>query len=102
MPSEELVIHGAREHNLKDVTVRLPRYSLVCITGLSGSGKSSLLGAYLQPRLAVPQSGPKTKLITVRSYTDPLAAMKQALLPLWKKPPDDYETLSPLDALRTE
>src|SRR5438874_7315648 len=42
MPSEELVIHGVREHNLKDVTVRLPRYSLVCITGLSGSGKSSL------------------------------------------------------------
>jgi excinuclease ABC subunit A len=42
MPSEELVVHGAREHNLKDVTVRLPRNRLVCITGLSGSGKSSL------------------------------------------------------------
>ena len=42
MASEELVVHGAREHNLKDVTVRLPRNKLVCITGLSGSGKSSL------------------------------------------------------------
>ena len=42
MPSEELVVHGAREHNLKDVTVRLPRNALVCVTGLSGSGKSSL------------------------------------------------------------
>src|SRR6185437_16906586 len=40
--NDEIVIHGAREHNLKDVTVRLPRGRLVCITGLSGSGKSSL------------------------------------------------------------
>src|ERR1700693_3225449 len=42
MTQEELVVHGAREHNLKNITVRLPRNSLVCITGLSGSGKSSL------------------------------------------------------------
>src|ERR1041384_1802762 len=42
MAAEELVVHGAREHNLKDVTVRLPRNALICITGLSGSGKSSL------------------------------------------------------------
>jgi excinuclease ABC subunit A len=42
MAQDELVVHGAREHNLKDVTVRLPRNKLVCITGLSGSGKSSL------------------------------------------------------------
>ena len=37
-----IVVTGAREHNLKDVTVALPRDSLVVITGLSGSGKSSL------------------------------------------------------------
>ena len=37
-----IVVAGAREHNLKDVTVELPRDSLVVITGLSGSGKSSL------------------------------------------------------------
>jgi excinuclease ABC subunit A len=37
-----IVVSGAREHNLKDVTVSLPRDSLVVITGLSGSGKSSL------------------------------------------------------------
>ncbi|MDX6593795.1 MAG: excinuclease subunit [Gaiellales bacterium] len=42
MPSDEIVIRGAREHNLKDVTVSLPRDRLVVITGLSGSGKSSL------------------------------------------------------------
>jgi excinuclease ABC subunit A len=40
--SDWITIRGAREHNLKDVTVRLPRERLVCITGLSGSGKSSL------------------------------------------------------------
>jgi excinuclease ABC subunit A len=39
---KELVVSGAREHNLKDVTVALPRDSLTVITGLSGSGKSSL------------------------------------------------------------
>ena len=38
----QLVVSGAREHNLKDVTVAIPRGSLTVITGLSGSGKSSL------------------------------------------------------------
>src|SRR6185312_4492837 len=41
-PSDQLVVSGAREHNLKDVTVATPRNALVVITGLSGSGKSSL------------------------------------------------------------
>ncbi|MGH2872849.1 MAG: excinuclease ABC subunit UvrA, partial [Solirubrobacteraceae bacterium] len=39
---DRLVVSGAREHNLKDVTVTIPRDSLTVITGLSGSGKSSL------------------------------------------------------------
>ncbi|TML97617.1 MAG: excinuclease ABC subunit UvrA, partial [Actinobacteria bacterium] len=39
---DQLVVSGAREHNLKDVTVAIPRGSLTVITGLSGSGKSSL------------------------------------------------------------
>src|SRR5213083_2050263 len=38
----QIVVSGAREHNLKDVTVSMPRDALVVITGLSGSGKSSL------------------------------------------------------------
>ena len=42
MPQEKLVVRGAREHNLKNITVELPRDRLVVITGLSGSGKSSL------------------------------------------------------------
>ncbi|MGD8729093.1 MAG: hypothetical protein PVF90_05285, partial [Gemmatimonadota bacterium] len=39
---EKVVVRGAREHNLKNVHVELPREQLVVITGLSGSGKSSL------------------------------------------------------------
>ena len=39
---DQIVVSGAREHNLKDVTVSMPRDALVVITGLSGSGKSSL------------------------------------------------------------
>ena len=42
MGTERLVIHGAREHNLKNVTLDLPRDELIVFTGLSGSGKSSL------------------------------------------------------------
>jgi excinuclease ABC subunit A len=40
--ADEIVVSGAREHNLKDLHIRLPRNALVVITGLSGSGKSSL------------------------------------------------------------
>jgi excinuclease ABC subunit A len=39
---DQLIVSGAREHNLKDITVAIPRGSLTVITGLSGSGKSSL------------------------------------------------------------
>jgi excinuclease ABC subunit A len=42
IPSGEIVVSGAREHNLRDLHLRLPRNSLIVITGLSGSGKSSL------------------------------------------------------------
>jgi excinuclease ABC subunit A len=40
--TDTLVIHGAREHNLKNITLELPRNALIVFTGLSGSGKSSL------------------------------------------------------------
>ena len=42
MPLENIVVQGAREHNLKDVSVTIPRNNLVVMTGVSGSGKSSL------------------------------------------------------------
>ena len=46
-----LILEGAREHNLKDVTVELPLQRLVCVTGVSGSGKSSLIQDVLAPAL---------------------------------------------------
>ena len=42
MTTDRLIIRGAREHNLKDVSLDLPRNALIVFTGLSGSGKSSL------------------------------------------------------------
>ena len=42
MPQDKIIIRGAREHNLKNIDVTIPRDKLVVITGLSGSGKSSL------------------------------------------------------------
>ena len=42
MSTDKIVIKGAREHNLKNVDVTIPRDKLIVMTGLSGSGKSSL------------------------------------------------------------
>jgi excinuclease ABC subunit A len=42
MPASDIIVKGAREHNLQDVSLVLPRNKLICLTGVSGSGKSSL------------------------------------------------------------
>jgi len=42
MGQDRIIVRGAREHNLKNIDVEIPRDKLVVITGLSGSGKSSL------------------------------------------------------------
>src|ERR1700686_1964063 len=83
MSQEELVVHGAREHNLKDITVRLPRNSLVCITGLSGSGKSSLAfdTIYAEGK---------------RRYVESLSAYARQFLQMMEKPDvDSIDGLSP-------
>src|SRR4051794_7676027 len=83
MPSDELVIHGAREHNLKDIDVRLPRNKLVTITGLSGSGKSSLAfdTIYAEGQ---------------RRYVESLSAYARQFLQMMEKPDvDSIEGLSP-------
>ena len=45
--ADQLVIRGAREHNLKDISLDLPRDSLIVFTGLSGSGKSTIANALM-------------------------------------------------------
>ena len=83
MTAEELVVHGAREHNLKDVTVRIPRRALVCITGLSGSGKSSLAfdTIYAEGQ---------------RRYVESLSAYARQFLQMMEKPDvDSIDGLSP-------
>ena len=83
MAADELVVRGARAHNLKDITVRLPRNRLICITGLSGSGKSSLAfdTIYAEGQ---------------RRYVESLSAYARQFLQMMEKPDvDSIEGLSP-------
>jgi excinuclease ABC subunit A len=83
MAQESLVVHGAREHNLKDITVRLPRNALICVTGLSGSGKSSLAfdTIYAEGQ---------------RRYVESLSAYARQFLQMMEKPDvDSIDGLSP-------
>ena len=80
---EELVIRGAREHNLRAIDVRIPRNKLVVITGLSGSGKSSLAfdTIYAEGQ---------------RRYVESLSAYARQFLEQMSKPDvDSIEGLSP-------
>ncbi len=82
-PGERLVVRGAREHNLRDIDVVLPRERLVVITGLSGSGKSSLAfdTIYAEGQ---------------RRYVESLSAYARQFLGLMEKPDvDAIEGLSP-------
>lgn len=81
--SNEIVISGAREHNLKDISLRLPRDQFIVITGLSGSGKSSLAfdTIYAEGQ---------------RRYVESLSAYARQFLGQMNKPDvDSIEGLSP-------
>ena len=81
--SDRIVISGAREHNLKDIDLELPRDALIVITGLSGSGKSSLAFDTIYAE------GP-------RRYVESLSAYARQFLGLMEKPDvDSIEGLSP-------
>jgi excinuclease ABC subunit A len=81
--TDSLVIHGAREHNLKNVTLELPRDKLIVFTGLSGSGKSSLAFDTLYAE-------------GQRRYVESLSAYARQFLGQMEKPDVDFiEGLSP-------
>src|SRR5690242_20506495 len=81
--TEQLIIRGAREHNLKDVSLDLPRDSLIVFTGLSGSGKSSLA---FDTIFAEGQ----------RRYVESLSAYARQFLEMMQKPDvDQIDGLSP-------
>ncbi|NOZ64192.1 MAG: excinuclease ABC subunit UvrA [Caldiserica bacterium] len=84
---EKIVIRGAREHNLKNINLEIPRNKLVVITGLSGSGKSSLAfdTIYAEGQ---------------RRYVESLSAYARQFLEQMEKPDVDYiEGLSPAIAI---
>ena len=83
MPEERLIVRGAREHNLKNIDIAIPRDRLTVITGLSGSGKSSLAfdTIYAEGQ---------------RRYVESLSAYARQFLGLMEKPDvDAIEGLSP-------
>ena len=83
MPEERLIVRGAREHNLQNIDVEIPRDRLTVITGLSGSGKSSLAfdTIYAEGQ---------------RRYVESLSAYARQFLGLMEKPDvDAIEGLSP-------
>jgi len=83
MSQDWIIVAGAREHNLKNVTVRIPRNQFTVITGLSGSGKSSLAFDTLYAE-------------GQRKYVESLSAYARQFLEQMQKPDVDYiEGLSP-------
>ena len=87
MPAQTIKISGARQHNLKDLHVEIPREKLVVITGLSGSGKSSLAFDTLYAE-------------GQRRYVESLSAYARQFLDQMEKPDVDFiEGLSPAIAI---
>ena len=87
MSKDSIIVVGAREHNLKNITVHIPRNSLTVVTGLSGSGKSSLAFDTLYAE-------------GQRKYVESLSAYARQFLEQMQKPDVDHiEGLSPAIAI---
>src|ERR1700683_3415418 len=87
MPAGVIKIVGARQHNLRNLTVEIPREKLVVVTGLSGSGKSSLAFDTLYAE-------------GQRKYVESLSAYARQFLDQMQKPEVDFiEGLSPAIAI---
>ncbi len=87
MPRQAIIVKGAREHNLKNIDLEIPRDRLVVVTGLSGSGKSSLAfdTIYAEGQ---------------RRYVESLSAYARQFLGLMEKPDVDFiDGLSPAIAI---
>src|SRR5512135_1627851 len=83
MPNQQIIIKGAREHNLKNLNLELPRDKFIVITGVSGSGKSTLAFDTLYAE-------------GQRRYVESLSAYARQFLGLMNKPDvDSIEGLSP-------
>ena len=83
MENDKIVIKGAREHNLKNIDIEIPKNKLVVITGLSGSGKSSLAFDTLYAE-------------GQRRYVESLSSYARQFLGMMDKPNvDSIEGLSP-------
>jgi excinuclease ABC subunit A len=83
LAQDKIIVRGAREHNLKNITVEIPRNKMVVITGISGSGKSSLAfdTIYAEGQ---------------RRYVESLSAYARQFLDQMEKPDvDQIEGLSP-------
>ncbi|VAV93005.1 Excinuclease ABC subunit A, partial [hydrothermal vent metagenome] len=82
-PLKSIRVQGAREHNLQDISIEIPRDSLIVFTGLSGSGKSSLAfdTIYAEGQ---------------RRYVESLSAYARQFLEMMQKPDvDQIDGLSP-------
>ena len=92
---KNLVIEGARQNNLKDIRVKIPLGTFTCVTGVSGSGKSSLINEILFPALAQKLFRSKVKVGKVKSisgihYTDKVVNIDQS--PIGRTPRSNSAT----------